>query len=429
MYYLLLGLIWSFAAFGFPTSFDLRNVSGQNLVTGVQNQSGGTCWTFGTMAAVEGNLAMTGAWAGASETGEPNLAEYHLDWWNGFNKNSNSDVPNSSGLTVHQGGDYRVASAYLTRGAGAVRAVDGNSYSNTPKITDPSYHFYYPRNIDWLAYDTSTSVENKIKQALSHYGVVGTALAWSDSFYSSNVFYQPKSSSSEANHAVAIVGWDDTKKTKASTPGAWIVKNSWGSSWGDKGYFWIAYPDKVAGTHPDMGAVSIYNVEPMKYKTIYYHDFHGWRDTKTGVEEAFNAFQVVGNEKIEAVSFFTSADQVEYTIKVYTKFENGELSEEISTQDGWAEVTGFRTVNLNWPVSLAAGQKFYVYVRFSKGGHPFDKTSDVPVLLCGPKTRVIVKSAAKAGESFYRKAGKWVDLTVDDPSANFCIKALSNPAQ
>ena len=425
-------LAWAVSAFGsaLPSSYDLRNVGGKNYVSPVKKQSGGTCWTHGTMAALEGNLLKTGMWQAAGETGEPNLAEYHLDWWNGFNEHFNADIaPATGGLTVHQGGDYRVAAAFLARG-GAVREQDGQSYSVPPAEIAPSYKSFYVREIEWMIAGLNLERIDLIKQVLYDHGVVGTALSWDKSYFSSssNTFYQPVTSSDDPNHAVAIVGWDDAKQTSAAKPGAWLIKNSWGPEWGENGFFWISYYDKVSGQHPEMGAVSFHSVEAMRYQNVYFHDYHGWRDTKAGVTEAFNAFVAKGTssgkETLSSASFYTAVDAVEYSVEIYANFQRGELSDLLSMREGVADRMGFHTVDLNWPVRLQAGQKFYVLVRLSQGGHPFDRTSDVPLLL-GGSGRPIVESQAKPGESFYRTAQGWIDLTKDDATANFCIKALT----
>jgi lectin-like protein/papain like protease len=405
-----------------PSYFDLRDVNGKNYVTSVKDQISGTCWTHGTMAAIESNLLVTGLWDTFEEDEEPNLAEYHLDWWNGFNTFNNNDDQDGSGLTVHLGGDYRVASAYLSRGDGAVRDIDGQSFGEPPELLNPSYHLYYPKDIEW--YTVGSNLENIdiIKEIIMEHGAIGTCLLAGSSLLNYTHYY---TGNGDPNHAVAIIGWDDTKLTMAQKPGAWLCKNSWGSGWGLDGYFWISYYDEHCGHHAEMGAVCFKDVEPFSYESIYYHDYHGWRNTLQNCTEAFNVFTANDDEQISAISFYTAEDNIAYTITIYDTFSEDALQDPIISKSGTIQYTGFHTVELDSPVPITKGDQFYTYLKLSKGGQPYDCTSEIPVLLGTTGTNTIVNSESFPGQSYYLDGeGAWTDLYSFDSSANFCIKAL-----
>ena len=422
----------------FPSSFDLRDVDGENYVTGVRDQGGyGTCWTHGAMAAMEGNLLMTGKWTDAGETGEPDLSEAHLDWWNGFNTHNNDDDPGGGGLTPHWGGDYMMTSAYISRGEGAIREIDAPYYNIDIACdrNDIAYHHYFARDIEWFVAEEDFSNINTIKNILMTEGVIGTAFCVSSEYWFDMggyvAHYQPPYTEDDPNHAVAIIGWDNEILTTAPYTGAWLCKNSWGEGFGEEGYFWISYYDKWCGQHPEMGAVSFQDVTYDPFDTIYYHDYHGWRDT-LDVSEAFNAFVADSSETIIAVSFFTSDDNVDYKICLYDDFTEGQLNNELSTKIGNIEYTGFHTIYLDNFVTINAGDDFYVYVKLYDGGHAIDRTSTVPVLLGAPPQRNIVVSEANPGESFFKQSSTWFDLYDHefpdeswDQTANFCIKAMT----
>ncbi|MBN1212066.1 MAG: hypothetical protein JXA92_05760 [candidate division Zixibacteria bacterium] len=412
-----------------PSFFDLRDVEGENYVTSVKSQQGGTCWVHGTMAAMESNLMMTGNWA-VHETGEANLSEYHLDWWNGFNKYCNHDVisPKAWGVEVHMGGDYRIAAAYLTRGTGSVRDFEGSTYSEPRFEYYPSYHYYYPREIEWFSIGENLENINTVKDIIMLHGAIGTCIKAYG--FGGFLHYQPDTSTVDPDHAVAIVGWDDAKYiTGAPWLGAWLCKNSWGADWGNDGYFWVSYYDKHCGKHPEMGAVSFQGVERMRYKRVYFHDYHGWRGTRSDVDEACNAFKAVGNEFLQAVSFYTAIDSVDFTVILYSRFEDNEFQDELASVSGFIDHIGFHTVDLEYPVKLKTEQDFYVYLYLSRGGHPIDCTSEVKLLL-GAKADAIVPSKAAPGQSYYRSGDTWYDLYEWDDtlatSSNFCIKALGS---
>ena len=117
---------------------------------------------------------------------------------------------------------------------------------DSPRTTQ--YVFAYVGTIDQrLAF---TDRVNAIKQAIMNYGPVwATVQAGTLPFfnYSGGVFdYQP--TEGDSDHSVMLEGWDDT----LGTAGAWILRNSWGDSWGDNGYMYIAYDSSMVGNYIDV---------------------------------------------------------------------------------------------------------------------------------------------------------------------------------
>lgn len=65
-----------------------------------------------------------------------------------------------------------------------------------------------------------------------------------------NIPYPKRGDTLEGGHAVLAVGYDDDKKIDGET-GALLIRNSWGTRWGDKGYGWLPYKYVLKGLADD----------------------------------------------------------------------------------------------------------------------------------------------------------------------------------
>jgi cathepsin H len=207
-----------------PQHVDWRE---KKVVTPVKNQgSCGSCWTFSTTGCLESHWAL--------KTGVlPSLAEQQLvDCAGAFDNHGCK-----GGLPSH-------AFEYI-RYAGGIMSEDGYPYT----ARDGTCKFN-PRYV--VAKTTGSNNitegdEGGMEDAVANVGPVSIAYqVVSDfRFYKEGVYQSTncKQGPMDVNHAVLAVGYDTTS---AGVP-YWIVKNSWGASWGMNGYFWIIRGKNACG--------------------------------------------------------------------------------------------------------------------------------------------------------------------------------------
>ena len=81
-----------------------------------------------------------------------------------------------------------------------------------------------------------------MKAAIFQHGSVGVRMSACGSVggYSGGVYDSYECNNKGINHKVALAGWDDTIE-HSKGKGAWLLRNSWGTGWGEEGYGWFAY--------------------------------------------------------------------------------------------------------------------------------------------------------------------------------------------
>lgn len=190
------------------------------VYTSVKNQAScGSCWAFSTIAGLEAAVLKT--------TGhEVDLSEQHLVSCNPWNWGCNGGY--FAFDMIDQGNPYYPGAMPET--CFPYAAVDAPcAYCANPVWTTSGAWAY-------VAGSNKVPSVDQIKQAIYTYGSVSVGVYVDRYFqaYKSGVFTACKKSVKSINHAVILCGWDAAK-------GAWLLKNSWGTSWGDKGFMWMKY--------------------------------------------------------------------------------------------------------------------------------------------------------------------------------------------
>jgi C1A family cysteine protease len=447
----------------------------------------GSCWSFAALASAQGSLAMNGL---ASNVSANDLSPYHLVFsvYNAYTfasevQQSNSDMNSHSKAALNGGGNSDMAGSALSKWFGPMpesqygypTTADPTAITSLTQLNQSRYHMQDALNFP-SPNDEKTGVAggkgaasvilpqlNAIKNAVYVYGPLSTSYSANgtyrqtgapyDAINGSTTYYQ--TASSGANHAVILVGWNDSIPASAFNngsgiipkgDGAFLMQNTWGANWGDGGgFFWLSYYDPSIGisTH-----FSIYNAS--NADNLYYWDDAGYAGAEyynlswyagKQINYMSNVFTVTTREanSIQAVGLYTPAPGTQYEISVYRNPPAGNPSGGAPLPIGnngstvmqtTATYAGYHTIYFGQVQHLDVGDTFAVVVKV------LNNNADDSALTCegvlfnygGNADNVTIG----AGQSYYSSTGSdWSDLSTTYARAgsglgNFNIRAYTS---
>jgi C1A family cysteine protease len=426
----------------FPTSYDPRDPTDDPndylLLPAIRDQGpDDDCWAYASIASLEWSLLPATTLYGEYDLAYKAAGDF--DWG------------------LQDGGNYDIATAELARWHGPVSASAGVDNDYTPGL--PTLE--HVQNVLFLPDRSSSTDNDTIKVAVQQYGAVYTAMyadgdpvtrtgmeydTTSEYFNASTsaYYYFPDPTGSQpyaADHAVDIVGWDDDyPATNFSTEpmlngvplnGAFICRNSWGTSWGDQstaatqGYFYVSYADALIGT-----SMAVFTGEPTTdYAQNLGHDTLGFTDSYGfGTDTAWMAagYTVKGDSSLEAAGLYALSPETTYTLYVGTSLTN--RATWTPAGSGTLDVAGYHTITFSAPYSATAGRKFYVIAELDA---PSSAQAGGPIALEDAIQGYSSKATSAPGQSYVSSDGsQWTDLDVAWPSyrPDVCLKVFAGAA-
>lgn len=421
----------------------------KDVVTSVKNQNPyGTCWAFATISAAETSYIIN---ENITDIDAIDFNEYHLVHYT-YDTPENplglfggdAIIGNTGESSLELGGNCVISSSVLANWIGVSDSEDftvddvGQMNSDALAFEDVAHleDAYYIAMPDMQSASYQADM-NIVKSMLMQYGSLNISYysGYDAGDESSGYYYCPYSW--DTNHAVTIVGWDDTVPAASfasyagNTPagnGAWLIKNSWGAEGELDGYFWISYYD--ASLDEEAYAYNVVGAD--NYDNNYQYDgaFCGSYMYNTDSICQANAFIADSFESLEAVGFYTFNTNIDYEIRIYKNLASNEAPQYgdlVLTQTGSEIYAGYHTIELTEAIGLEQGERYAVVITLEKMGEdvqlPVDDTTSWGWL------RFV--SQSNAGESYCGVS--YDDLSDLKEIGNGCnnvkIKAFTNEAE
>lgn len=434
--------------------YNLKN----NITIPVKHQgTTNECWAFSANSVIETNLALKN-----SEVLDFSERYLHYATAKNFTDGTN---PKGWNRDITQGGNMFIALPFYVSGQGPILENEMPFVNNETKIELASIqnkttvkkiesYVIFPgivktRTGNTVYYTNGAekdpkvytevevnSVRNAIKEHIIKYGGVSTITYGSDpQNYTTDLTAYYYNGTADYDHQVTIVGWDDNyavtnfkEGNRPVNPGAYIALNSYGTTFGDSGYYYISYDD----TYVEASMFGVKDITNIDYDHIYQYDEYGVTDTIAITESTKTVYGAnvftrdsSKNENLQEVGIYSLGY---VNCEVYVNPTNGTLNSENLTKVTSSVVSlvpGYQTIKLSSPVQLT-GTKFAIVVKYTSDTLAFASLENRVV--GGPLFDCVTSGS---GQSYISTdLSDWTDVTTltGYQNANICIKAFTKEA-